>query len=353
MSSKVLGVPDLMEDYAEISLRMSDDLGRSGNSVSHAITAFNDRTETRYQVIDCGPGLTGLGDEIATIDSFVRAIALGLRAADSTSISFKLGAYAVDAILETSKDVERLAGDVALSSLLSQFDLFDKAKDNKRDGVVSIKAIERIAESSKNPTQRAAAAWLLDHRKVLEAIDRSDSVDNTSDERITKKDINRFLKQRAAVQVMNDRFDEFDSATTGKTDGKISRQDIEKVRSDSKDPVVRAAAKTLLDDERALNLNATYGDQIAGKYELEKVLNQNGEPTPPMKPQTNVLRDVTCGVAGELSVLSYVDLAVNPLGAKEQASVARSQAESKILKQVAKQAAHKTAAKVAAYVNPC
>jgi hypothetical protein len=97
-----------------------------------------------------------------------------------------------------------------------------------------------------------------------------------------------------------------------------------------------------------LNLNATFDDQIVGRYELQRISTQDGEPTSPLKPQTNLVRTIGCGAAGELSVLSYVDLATNPLGSKEQAAVARSRAETKLLRQVAKQATKKVAAKSAA-----
>jgi hypothetical protein len=229
MKEIVLGVLDHMDEYANVSERMAAELMNMGNSVSHAITAFNAGTDSTYQVADCGSESIGLGKEIATIDGFVKAIATGLRSADSAAVTFSLGSLAANGVLDSSKEIERLAGDVSLLNLLGRFDAFDGAKDGKLDGLISIKDIERVAARSKDPIEKAEAKWLLEHRSVLDALDRGDSADFSTDGKISKSDIKRYTEQRIAVQVMNDHFDEFDKATTNKADGKVSRQDIEEV----------------------------------------------------------------------------------------------------------------------------
>jgi hypothetical protein len=353
----VLGVLGHMLEYATISERTGGAIFDQGVNVTVAIGAFNGTTESRFQVSDCGLELRGFGNEIVEVDQFVRAIAEELRAADVGIISVPMGAKAAKVALAAASGVERFAGDVSIAVLSDQFGSFDTASGRNSDGLVSVKDIERIAKSSKDPVEKSAAKWLLEHRKVIQAIDRADSPNGFDDDKISKADITRYIKQRKAFQVMLDNFVEFDGATTkkakpsdafGMTDGKVSRKDVEKVAATSADPVVRQAALDLLNDDRALNQSISFDDDIAGRYELQEVATQNGEPTAPLKMRTNWARKVGCTAASELSVLGYVDLVRNPTGFKEISNAARNKAEEILLKNLAKNATKKAVAKSAA-----
>jgi hypothetical protein len=354
MNETVLGVLDHMVDYATISERMGSAIFDHGVNVTVAIGALNGASEPRFNISDCGVELRGFGNEIVEIDRFVKAIAEELRSADAKSISVPMGAKATNVALAPASGVERLAGDVSLSLLSEKFAVFDTANGGKSDGLMSIKDVERLATTSKDPVERAAAKWLLENPKVLDAIDRADSPNGFEDDKLSKGDIVRYLKQRKAFQVLLDNFEEFDGATTkkaqvgdafGVTDGKVSRKDIEMVATASRDPRVRTAAKFLLKDERALNQTIASADDIAGRYDLQEIATQNGEPTAPLKIRTNWTRKVGCGVAGELSVLSYGALLNEDAGSSEVNAVVRSITEAEILKLLAKNSAKKMVTK--------
>jgi hypothetical protein len=223
--------------------------------------------------------------------------------------------------------------------------------------LVSVKDIERIAATSTTPVEKAAAAWLLEHREVLGAIDQADSRFNATDNKISRGDIQRFRQQRAAFQVLNDNFSEFDGAQTIQADGtvtldgKVSREDIEKVARTSKNQTIKEAAEYLLKDERALNLNISSGDELIGKYEVQAVATKTGEPIVPLKIQTNWVRTVGCTAAGELSVLSYVDLLEAGNDGKDAFAAGRSAAYTVSLKKLATESSKAAVAKTAAMLG--
>jgi hypothetical protein len=310
MNDQVMGILDQMREYSTISARMGDALIDEGIIVDRALTQFNANTEAAYNVGNCGSLLATFGAQVHDVDHFVTAIAEELRKADSGTITNQMEANAARAILPGAKSVERMAGDVAMICLLTEFESFDSVKNGKSDGRISMKDVERVAKDSNDPIKRAAAAWLLSHKEVLTALDRADSPTDTTDNRISREDIARYLIQRAAYQVMEDNRKLFDAATTGKSDGKISRKDIEHVAITSTDPDIVAAANYLLNDSRTLDDQAVEGDQIVGRYELEKVANKNGEPVPREKVQVSALRKVGCGAAKEMSYIGYADMVI-------------------------------------------
>jgi hypothetical protein len=354
MNDTVSGVIDHMIDYATISERMGYAVSDQGISVSNVIKGFNASTEPQYAVQDCGPELAGFGTCIREVDSFVKSIADQLRAADSNVITVPVGAAAATIALKGASGIERLAGDIALAYLFDNFEKFDRAKPSeKSDGFVSVKDIERIATTSRDPIARASAAWLLEHQQVLAAMNRADSGGNVAYDKIMKSDIERFRKQRAAFQVFNDNFSEFDGAQTRqadgtvKLDGKVSRQDIEKVAKTSKNQQVKDAAEYLLNDQLVLDGNTSSGDNIIGRHEMLKAATQNGEPIVPLKTQTNWVRTIGCTAAGELSVLSYADLLDEGNTASDAFAVGRSKAYSVSFKKLAKETSKVALAKSA------
>lgn len=314
--STVMGVLDDMNAYASVSAQMGDELDHAGRVVSHALQAFNSASEPTYQVGNCGPGLSVLGEQVTQIDSFVKSIADALRQADAGTISFKIGADATRPALSDAAALERAAGDVALFYLLKDFSAFDAIDDGESDGIVSVKDIERVAAKATDPEVRASAAWLLDHKEVLHAIDEADAQPYAGpDGKITAHDVARYMTQRAAYQVFTANIGVFDDPNVKERDGKVSRADIERMLNTSTDPNVKAAAAYLLEDERVLNGRVALGDQVAGRYDLSKVAKRYAEPRSPLPQRKNWARDIACGTAKQFSYLGYVDMVAKVLEA--------------------------------------
>lgn len=307
--TKVMGVLDNMDEYATLSARMGDDLEYAGRRVGNAIETFNQSSEPSYNVGNSGVSLAVLGDQVREIDSFVKSIADALRQADTDTISIKMGSVATDRILYDAVALERAAGDIALFYLLKDFAAFDAINDGKSDGIVSAKDIETAALISKDPKVRASAAWLREHRDVWLAIDVADARPlATPDGKVTAKDVARYMRQRAAYQVFSTNIAVFDDPDPKNRDGKVSRNDIERVVKTAADPNLRAAAQYLLDDERVLNNHVSFGDQVAGRYDLSKVASRYAEPKSPLPLQKNWVRDIGCGAAKQFSYLAYLDM---------------------------------------------
>ena len=174
---------------------------------------------------------------------------------------------------------------------------------------MSAKDVETASLISKDPKVRASAAWLLEHHDVWLAIDVADARSLASpDGKVTAKDVARYMRQRAAYQVFSTNIAVFDDPDPRKRDGKVSRNDIERVIKTSADPNLRAAAQYLLDDERVLNNHVSFGDRVAGRYDLSKVASRYAEPKSPLPLQKNWVRDIGCGAAKQFSYLAYLDM---------------------------------------------
>jgi hypothetical protein len=335
VSITVKGVLDHMCEYSEVSVRMADVLEDQGSMVERAIRRLNDGSEEPLRVTDTGPLLIRLGAQIREVDQFAKAIAEALREADSSSITNEMEAAAAKSVLDGASDVERMAGDLAFTYLLVNFDNFDSAKNGTSDGRVSMNDVRRVAKDSKDPAERAAADWLVEHKDVLRKLDRTGSALDKTDDHIDRDDIVGYLLQRAAYQVLRDNLGLFDSATTGKFDGKVSRKDIERIFAHTSDPNIAGAAKFLLENPATLNHHIAIGDDLVGRSELQSIANQNGEPVPREKVRVHAARTIGCGAAKEMSWVSYVD-AVNKMRRGQSVVVDGA-------KDVAKQAAKKLA----------
>jgi hypothetical protein len=307
MSTTVQGVLDHMIEYSDVSARMGDALEDQGAAVERTIRRLNESSEETFGVPNSGPLLIHLGAQIREVDQFAKSIAEALRQADSPKITNEMEAAAAKSVLAGASDVERMAGDLAFTYLLVNFDNFDSAKNGMSDGLVSMNDVERVAKNSKDPAERAAANWLLEHNDVFKKLDRTGSALDKTDDLIDRDDIVRYLLQRAAYQVLRDNLGLFDSATTGKFDGKVSRKDVEHILARTSDPNIAGAAKFLLENPATLNHHIAFGDDLVGRYELEKIANQNGEPAPREKVQVHMARTIGCGAAKEMSWVSYVD----------------------------------------------
>lgn len=308
-AGRVMGVLDAMINYAFISAQMGDDLDHTGRVVSRVIQHFNSTSEPTYRVGDCGPSLSVLGEQVTQVDSFVKSIADALRKADTSTISMSMGADVTGPMLAEAAALERAAGDVALFYLLRNFSTFDAMRNGRSDGTISMRDIEAAAIASKDLKIRASAQWLLEHREVLRAIDEADDRKLAGpDGEITAKDVARYMKQRAAFRVFSENIALFDDPDPNARDHKVSRGDIERMVKTSTDPNIKAAARYILDDHRVLNGQVTFGDRLAGKYDLSNVAKRYAEPKSPLPLQKNWVRDIGCGAAQQFSYLGYIDM---------------------------------------------
>jgi hypothetical protein len=281
-----------------------------GRKVSEAIAECNARNDSPYVISGNGEALIDLGDALLELDSFVGDIATRLKAADTGTITLEIAQAVVGSHLVIATVLEREAGEITLATIQANFGLLDSIKGGKSDGAISINDLKKAANDPTNPQLAAAAQWLLDHPEVRKAIDVANADPGAAtDNRISRADVERYLSQRVAYQIVMDNFAVFDGANGKKPNGKLDRAEVEKLAKTSKDPAVRAAAQMVLDDPRVFAGHVTGGDGTAGPYDLDDVAKQYGEPKLPLPTKGNPLRTAVCGTAGVFSYVGWLDLA--------------------------------------------
>ncbi len=308
-STRVKGHLDLMVGFSRAGAQRAADVTDVGVRVSSALADFNGRVGADYRVHGDGEPLLALGFALADIDSFVGDIAERLRKADALTISFDMVFAAVAPRMRTAADLGRTASDLATGMLDSSFDALDVIRGGDADGIVSVSDLRWAAEHEADPQTRAAAVWLLAHRAVVDAIDIADAQTLVADQRISKGDVDAYKERQVAYRVMIDNFAAFDAARDGKLDGKVSRADLLRMTYPPYPEELRTAARALADDPRGLKMFTTYGDQVAGVYDLDQVAKTYGEARLPLpaKPRDPITGAV-CNVASFYSLLGWVDL---------------------------------------------
>ncbi len=334
-STRVVGRLDLMTDFAGRSERRAEDISTFGIRVNTAVAAFNTLAESSFQVQTlAGEALIGLGHSLNDLDSFVSEIAGLMRQADSGAISLDVAKTAVGHHLVVAANLERTASDITTAHIREHVGYLDAIRNHAPDGVISMKDLRAAAEQSDDPRLAAAARWLAKHPKVFQNIDLSTSktwatedgrmIHSTyswADGGIDLKEIQQYETRRAAYRIVVDNFDTFDSAATGKRDGRVSAVDFRLIGSGGYPVELKRAATFMLENSEGMNGYLKYGDELAGLYNLDEIAKSYAEPQRPLPPQKNGFRDAVCGVAGYYSYLGWADLVLdgNPSNALQSA----------------------------------
>ncbi len=305
----VKGHLDLMVGFSRVGAQRASGLADAGARISGALDGFNDRVGADYRVHGDGEPLLALGFACGDIDSYVGDIAERLRKADTLTVSFDMAFAAIAPRMRTATDLGRTASDLATGVLDSSFDALDNIRGGGVDGIVSVGDLQWAAEHATDPRTAAAAVWLLAHRAVVDAIDLADAKTQVADQRISKGDVDAYKERQAAYRVMIDNFAAFDGAREGKLDGKVSRADLLRMTYPPHPEELRTAARALADDPRGLKMFTSYGDQVAGVYDLDQVAKTYGEARVPLpaKPR-NPITGAVCNVASFYSLIGWVDL---------------------------------------------
>ncbi len=338
-SSRVLGRLDEMTAFSGRSELRAEDIATYGLRANAAIDLFNSLAESQFQVwTTAAEALVGLGHALNDLDSFVSEIAGLMRTADSGVISLQVAEKAVGNHLGVSSNLERTANDLATATLAEHLDYLDTIQDGYHSGIADGKVSQNdLREALKrNPDAALASAirWLLAHPKVFKSIDTNHAYDSvTEDGRVLRMvsdfeddlvdldEIRNYEARRQAYRTVIDNFEAFDSAATGKLDGKVSGADFRVVVTGNYSVAAKRAAQFLLDNPNGMNGYLHYKDDIAGLYDLDRVAKSYGEPRRPLPPQNTGLRQAVCGVAGYYSYLGWADLVLegNPNNALQEA----------------------------------
>ena len=317
-STRVMGNLDVMTRYSTVGAQRAEEIGRHGAWVTQTVTAYNQRVDKRYRVVRNGEPVLALSVGLNNIDTFVGDIAQRLRNADTLSISYETALQAVRARFGTAADLDRTASDLATGVFVDAFDTLDNIRGGKADSTVSIDDLKWASKHATDPNTRAAAVWLLAHRAVLESIDTANQTEPVlpgqlrfGDGRITNADIVTFQQRQRAYRVMIDNFAVFDGAREGKLDGKVSQNDLRRMAYPPYPADLREAARVLASDPRGLHGYASFGDKVAGVYDLDTVAKTYGESRLPLpaKPRNPIINAV-CGVAGVYSLVGWADLVI-------------------------------------------
>ncbi len=316
-TTRVMGHLELMAGFSRTGTQRAGEVATIGARVNEAMGAYNQSVDPDYRIAGDGEPVLALGVGLERIDSFAGDIAERLRSADTLKVTFEMATAAAAARFTITANLDRTASDLALAQLTSSFDSLDSIRGGKEDGLVSVEDLKWAAEHATDPQTRAAAVWLLAHRAVVSALDiaAQNVATANGDNKISRSDVQAYGERQRAYRVMVDNFAAFDAARTGKTDGKVSQADLLRMAYPPYSAELRDAARVLASDPRGLNQYTSFGDQIAGVYDLDSVAKSYGERRLPLpaKPRDPITGAV-CSAAGFYSLLGWADLVAAAAG---------------------------------------